>query len=146
MTVRLPQAPMRYDPHDQQRMRSQVEQEVGRVRSYFPIQPVAPATLPNSGTAATATWSAARPFLQLPLTGNATVTIAGLIPGAALRVQVLTGAGAHTVTWALASGLGSLRWFGGSAPTVTATASKIDEFEFVFNGTDTIARVIGQNA
>jgi len=29
---------------------------------------------------------------------------------------------------------------------VTATASRIDEFEFVFNGTDTIARVVGQAA
>lgn len=127
-------------------MRMAVEQESAQIRSLFPIQPSAHASVGNSGTAITIRWSSARPNLQVTLNGNATITISGLVPGAELRLQVLTGAGAHTATFAVASGLGSLRWFGGSAPTVTATASKLDEFAFQFNGTDTIARVIGQAA
>lgn len=144
--MRLPQAPVRYDPRDQQETRTTVEREVAQMKTLFPAQPIPHASLGNSGAAITAPWSAARPVLHVTLTANATITISALVPGATLRLHVLTGTGSHTATFALASGLGSLRWFGGSAPTVTATASKVDVFEFTFDGVDTVAKVVGQAA
>ena len=99
----------------------------------------------DSGTALTLTYTAARKQQKVTLTGNATITMESIPSGGKLRVYVYTGAGSFTCAFAV-SGLGTLRWLGGPAPTVTTTAGKIDVFEFTFTGNEVIGAVVGQNA
>jgi len=110
------------------------------------ISPIAFTADGNTGTAITLTWTLAKQKRAITATGNFTATIAGIPAGGSMVVQVNTGAGSFTGAFAAGIGMGALRWMGGAAPTLTATASKIDEYMFAFNGTDTIAYVIGQAA
>ena len=51
------------------------------------------------------------------------------------------GTGSRTVTW-----FSTIKWAGGSAPTLTTTASKADVFGFLCTATDAYdGFVVGQN-
>ena len=88
----------------------------------------------NSGTAITVDWNngAAQ---KLTLTGNATLTFTAPTGGAGniwrIRLRVIQDAtGSRTVTWP------TIKWAGGSAPTLTTTASGIDIITFEYDGTN----------
>lgn len=74
----------------------------------------------NSGTALTLDWKNGRKQ-KTTLTGNVTLTLSNPTDGARYVVHIATGAGSFTVTWPA-----SVLWPGGTAPTITATASKRD--------------------
>lgn len=84
----------------------------------------------NSSTADTIDWSAGSAH-KSTLTGNCTYTFSNPVTGGAYVLRVLTGAGSFTVTWPAA-----VKWAGGVAPTITTTASRMDLFNFYYDGTN----------
>lgn len=74
--------------------------------------------------------------------GNITIAISGEATGQCFIIEITQDAvGSRTVTW-----FTTIRWAGGSAPTLTTTASKRDVFGFRVTGTDTYdGYVVGQN-
>jgi hypothetical protein len=77
----------------------------------------------------------------LTLTGNCTFTFPTATAGKGFTLLLKQdGTGSRTVTWPAA-----VKWPGGTAPTVTATASKMDKYVFVADGTNWISSVAGQN-
>lgn len=64
---------------------------------------------------------------KVTLGGNRTITMTGYIAGQILRLVVCQdGTGSRTLTWPAA-----IQWTGGSAPTLTTTASKCDVLTFL---------------
>lgn len=63
------------------------------------------------------------------LTANCTVTMPTAVAGKSFLLFLNTGAGSLTCTFT------SVKWSGNTAPTVTTTASKVDVFTFVSDGT-----------
>ena len=63
--------------------------------------------------------------------GNATFTFSNPPPAGSLVTVVLVqdGTGSRTVTWPA-----TVKWAGGTAPTLTTTASKRDVFQFMWDG------------
>lgn len=63
--------------------------------------------------------------------GNATLTFSNPPPAGSLVTVVLVqdGTGSRTVTWPA-----TVKWSGGTAPTLTTTASKRDVFQFMWDG------------
>lgn len=75
----------------------------------------------------------------LTLTGNCTYTFPTAVAGKSfLLVQKQDATGSRTATWPAA-----VKWPSGTAPTLTATASKSDVFGFTCDGTSWYGRVIG---
>lgn len=74
--------------------------------------------------------------------GNITIAISNETAGQIFIVEITQdGTGSRTVTW-----FSTIKWAGGSAPTLTTTASKRDTFAFRCTGTDTYdGFVCGQN-
>ena len=74
--------------------------------------------------------------------GNITIAISNEVSGQKFIVSILQDSGgSRTVTW-----FTTIRWAGGSAPTLTTTASKRDVFGFICTGTDTYdGFIVGQN-
>jgi hypothetical protein len=74
--------------------------------------------------------------------GNITIAISNATARKKFLVSITQdGTGSRTVTW-----FSTIRWVGGSAPTLTTTASKRDVFGFIATGTNTFdGFVIGQN-
>lgn len=74
--------------------------------------------------------------------GNITIAISNEVSGQKFIVSLLQdGTGSRTVTW-----FSTIRWAGGSAPTLTTTASKRDVFGFICTGTDTYdGFIVGMN-
>lgn len=65
--------------------------------------------------------------------GNITIAISNATPGQIFLIRILQdGTGSRTVTW-----FTTIKWAGGSAPTLTATASKADTIVFEVTGTNT---------
>jgi hypothetical protein len=66
-----------------------------------------------------------------------------LIMGASGKSFILLlkqdGTGSRTVTWS------TVKWPGGTAPTITATASKQDIYSFFADGTNWYGTTVGQN-
>jgi hypothetical protein len=91
----------------------------------------------NTGTAYTI--NTANGTLQiLTLTGNCTFTFPTAIAGESFTLLLRQdGTGGRTVTWPSA-----VRWPGGTAPTITSTASQTDKYIFTSDGT----RWYGSNA
>ncbi|CAB4136480.1 hypothetical protein UFOVP312_1, partial [uncultured Caudovirales phage] len=91
----------------------------------------------NTGTAYTI--NTATGTLQiLTLTGNCTFTFPALVAGESFTLLLRQdGTGGRTVTWPAA-----VRWPGGTAPTITATANQTDKYVFTSDGT----RWYGSNA
>ena len=73
---------------------------------------------------------------------NRTLAISNESPGQKFMLRLVQDAtGGRTVTW-----FSTIKWAGGSAPTLTATANKADVFGFLCTGTDTYdGFVVGQN-
>lgn len=74
--------------------------------------------------------------------GNITIAISNETNGQKFLVSILQdNGGSRTVTW-----FSTIRWAGGSAPTLTTTGNKRDVFGFIVTGTDTYdGFVVGQN-
>jgi len=77
----------------------------------------------------------------LTLTGNCTFTFPTVVSGKGFTLLLLQDAtGSRTATWPA-----SVKWPGSTAPTITATASKMDKYVFVANGSYWIGSNAGQN-
>lgn len=80
----------------------------------------------------------------LTLTGNCTFTFPTATAGKSFMLLLKQdGTGSRTVTWP--SLTNPVKWPGGTAPTITATASKMDKFVFTADGTNWIGSNAGQN-
>ena len=76
----------------------------------------------------------------ITLTGNATITMPTAVSGKSFIMflkQDVTGS--RTVTWS------TVKWPGGTAPTITSTASKQDIYSFFSDGTSWYGVTVGQN-
>jgi len=79
-------------------------------------------------------------FQVLTLTGNATITMPTATSGKSFIMFLKQdGTGSRTVTWS------TVKWAGGTAPTVTSTASKQDIYSFFADGTNWYGTTVGQN-
>lgn len=94
----------------------------------------------NTGTAYTI--SLANGSVQiLTLTGNCTFTFPAATAGQSFILLLKQdGTGSRTVTWPAA-----VKWPGGTAPTITSTASKLDKYIFTSDGTNWYGSNAGQN-
>ena len=78
---------------------------------------------------------------QTTLGGNRTLAISGVTnPDCFFLLLKQDGTGSRTVTW-----WSGIKWPGGSAPTLTTTASKADWFGFLYDGSNYWATIFGQN-
>lgn len=78
----------------------------------------------NSGTSLTITAGSSGNTKLITLNGNCTFTLAGATTGeltALVLVLTQDGTGSRTVTWPA-----SVKWAGGSAPTLSTAAAKVD--------------------
>lgn len=75
----------------------------------------------------------------ITLTGTCTITMPTAVSGKSFTLLLKTGAGSYTVTWS------TVQWPSGTAPTLTSTASKMDRFVFVSDGTNWYGSTAGQN-
>lgn len=77
---------------------------------------------------------------RITLTGNATFTFSNFSAGQSVLLMVRQDAtGSRTITWP------TIRWSGGTAPTLTTTGSKEDHIMLFYDGTDYFGSVAGQN-
>jgi hypothetical protein len=78
----------------------------------------------------------------LTLTGNVTFTFPSVTPSGRSFMILLRqdGTGNRTATWPA-----TVRWPGGTAPTITATANRTDKFVFTSDGTNWLGSNAGQN-
>ena len=63
--------------------------------------------------------------------GNVTLTLSNPASGGRYTVLITQGAVARNVVWPA-----NVKWPGGTAPTITATASKVDKVDLVYDGTN----------
>jgi hypothetical protein len=76
----------------------------------------------------------------ITLTGNATITMPTATSGKSFILLLKQdGTGSRTVTWT------TVKWPGGTAPTITSAASKQDIFSFFADGTNWYGTTVGQN-
>jgi hypothetical protein len=76
----------------------------------------------------------------ITLTGNATITMPTAVSGKSFIMFLKQDAtGSRTVTWS------TVKWPGGTAPTITSTASKQDIYSFFSDGTNWYGITVGQN-
>ena len=76
----------------------------------------------------------------ITLTGNATITMPTATSGKSFIMYLKQDAtGSRTVTWS------TVKWAGGTAPTITSTASRQDILSFFADGTNWFGVVVGQN-
>ena len=84
----------------------------------------------NSGTADTIDWTLSNKQ-KSTLTGNCTFTFTAPPGPCSLILKLVQDAtGSRTVTWPA-----TVHWSGGTAPTLTTTASKVDLISFYYDGT-----------
>jgi hypothetical protein len=78
----------------------------------------------------------------ITLTGNCTFTFPTAAAGKTFRVALKQDAtGSRTATWP-----GTVKWSGGTTPTLTTAAAKTDAFEFTcYDGTNWIGQTLGLN-
>ncbi len=79
-------------------------------------------------------------FITMPA-GNITIALSGGVTGQCFVVRIAQDSGgSRTVTW-----FTTIKWAGGSAPTLTTTANKADEFGFITTGSGTYdGFIVGQ--
>lgn len=97
----------------------------------------------TANTGATYTIDLTNGSLQvLTLTASCTYTFPTPVAGKSfMLVQKQNGTGGWSVTWPA-----SVKWPGGTAPTITSTASKTDKFVFTaIDGSSWLGSVAGQN-
>ena len=79
-------------------------------------------------------------FQIITLTGNATITMPTAVSGKSFIMLLKQDAtGSRTVTWS------TVAWPGGTAPTITSTASKQDIYSFYSDGSKWYGTTVGQN-
>jgi hypothetical protein len=86
-------------------------------------------TVGNSGTAKTLSLTSGT-VQTVTLTGSCTFTMPTATEGKSFVLLLKTGAGSFTATFT------GVKFSGGTAPTITATASKMDILTFVADGTN----------
>jgi hypothetical protein len=93
----------------------------------------------NTGTAITI--NLANGTVQdLTLTGNATITMPTAVAGKSFIIMLNQDAtGSRSVTWS------TVVWPGGTAPTITGTANKMDMYSFFSDGTSWYGVIVSQN-
>jgi len=93
----------------------------------------------NSSTAITL--SLANGTVQIiTLTGTCTITMPTAVSGKSFTLLLKQDAtGSRTVTWS------TVQWPSGTAPTITSTASKMDKYVFISDGTYWYGATAGQN-
>ena len=97
------------------------------------------AFLANSSTAVTLALTNGTVQI-VTLTGNATITMPPAVAGKSFTLLLKQDAtGSRTVTWATVS------WPSATAPTITATANKMDKYIFISDGTYWYGATAGQN-
>lgn len=84
----------------------------------------------NSSTAQTIDWANGS-SQKSTLTGSVTYTFSNPVAGGAYVLKVATGAGSFTATWPA-----TVKWAGGTGPTITTTASRVDLISFYWDGTN----------
>ena len=74
--------------------------------------------------------------------GNITIALSNVTAGEKFIIEITQdGVGSRTVTW-----FTTIAWAGGSAPTLTTTASKTDVFGFIATGSTTFQGfIVGQS-
>jgi hypothetical protein len=93
----------------------------------------------NSSTAITISLSNGTVQI-ITLTGNATITMPTAVSGKSFIMYLKQDAtGSRSVTWT------TVKWAGGTAPTITGTASKMDIYSFFSDGTNWYGVTVGQN-
>jgi hypothetical protein len=76
----------------------------------------------------------------ITLTGNATITMPTATSGKSFIMFLKQDAtGSRTVTWS------TVKWAGGTAPTITSTASRMDILSFFADGSSWFGVVVAQN-
>jgi len=76
----------------------------------------------------------------ITLTGSATITMPTAVSGKSFIMFLKQDAtGSRAVTWS------TVKWAGGTAPTITSTASKQDIYSFFSDGTNWYGVTVGQN-
>jgi hypothetical protein len=76
----------------------------------------------------------------ITLGGNVTITMPTATSGKSFVMMLKQDAtGSRTVTWS------TVKWAGGTAPTITSTASRLDLLSFFADGTNWYGAVISQN-
>lgn len=76
----------------------------------------------------------------ITLTGNATITMPTAVSGKSFIMLLRQDAtGSRTVTWS------TVKWPGGTAPTITSTASKQDIYSFFSDGSSWYGVTVSQN-
>ncbi len=98
-------------------------------------------TMFSSNSGAAITLSVANgTFDLITLTANCTITMPTAQAGKSFLLFLRQDAtGSRSVTWA------TVRWAGGTAPTITGTASRQDIFSFFSDGTNWYGVTVGQN-
>lgn len=93
----------------------------------------------NSGTAITLDLTNGTVQI-ITLTGNATITMPTAVSGKSFIMFLKQDAtGSRSVTWT------TVKWAGGTAPTITGTASRQDIYSFFSDGTNWYGVTVGQN-
>lgn len=94
----------------------------------------------TANTSTAITLSLANGTVQiLTLTGSATITMPAAVAGKSFLIQLKTGSGGYAVTWT------TVKWPGGTAPTITSTASRMDIYSFFSDGTNWYGTTVGQS-
>jgi len=98
-------------------------------------------TLYSANTSTAITVNLANGTVQnLTLTGNATITMPTAVAGKSFIIMLRQDAtGSRSVTWS------TVVWPGGTAPTITGTASKMDMYSFFSDGTSWYGVTVSQN-
>lgn len=80
-------------------------------------------------------------FITMPA-GNITIALSGTLTNQCFAIRILQDSvGSRTVTW-----FSTIKWAGGSAPTLTTTANKADTFGFITTSSGNYdGFIIGQN-
>lgn len=91
-------------------------------------------TITTASDAATVTFDlSAGNIHQVTLGGNRTLALSSPSTGQVFLLRLVQDAvGSRTVTW-----FSTIKWVGGSAPTLSTTATAVDVFGFVCTGTNT---------
>jgi hypothetical protein len=78
-------------------------------------------------------------FATVTLAGNRTMAApTGLVAGALYRIKITQdGTGSRTITWNAI-----FKWAGGTAPTLSTAAAKVDLLEFTSDGTNLYGRAL----
>lgn len=92
----------------------------------------------NSGTSITLDLANGS-FQIITLTGSPTITMPTAVAGKSFILLLKSGSGSYTVTWS------TVAWPGGTAPTLTSTASKQDILSFFSDGSKWYGTTVGLN-